>query len=209
MSRTLLIIGAGGHGRVVADAAWLTEQWESIAFIDDRYPALQHSARWPVIGAVVDLDNLIGKWSEVVIAIGDNATRLEVQQKIGLSGFEISSVTHPSAQIAEDVTIGKGTVIFANAVINTGSILGDCCIVNTAATIDHDNRLGDGVHISPGVHLAGDVKIASRSWVGIGASVIHGCTIGHDVIVGAGAVVTKDINDELTVVGNPAHEHAK
>ncbi|MBL1274653.1 MAG: hypothetical protein COB30_001045 [Ectothiorhodospiraceae bacterium] len=81
--------------------------------------------------------------------------------------------------------------------------------MNTAATLDHDNCLGVGVHISPGVHLAGNVGIGDRSWVGIGASVIQGCDIGHDVIVGAGAVVTKDIIDGLTVVGVPAQELKK
>jgi sugar O-acyltransferase (sialic acid O-acetyltransferase NeuD family) len=209
MSRSLLIVGAGGHGRVVADAAQLTGQWKKIAFIDDRHLELRRSAHRPVIGAVADLDSLVGKWSELVVAIGDNTKRLEVQQKVRLCGFEIASVLHPSARIAEDIRIGEGTVVFANAVINTGSVLGDSCIVNTAATVDHDNHLGDGVHVSPGVHLAGDVKIGDRSWVGIGAIVIQGCSVGHDVIVGAGAVVTKNIGDDLTVAGVPAREIVK
>ena len=209
MSRSLLIVGAGGHGRVVADAAQQTGQWKKIAFIDDLYPEFCRSASWPVIGVVADLDNLAGTWSEVVVAIGNNAIRLEVLQNARRYGFKIASVIHPSAQVARDVRIGEGTVVFANVVINIGSVLGDGCIVNTAATVDHDNCLGDGVHISPGVHLAGDVAIGSRSWVGIGVSVIHGCVIGNNVVIGAGAVVTKNIDDGLTVVGIPARELVK
>ena len=207
MSRSLLIVGAGGHGCVVADAARLTGLWERIAFIDDRYPEIDCSADWPVIGRVVELDSLAATWSEVVVAVGENAARLDILQRARRCGLNATTVIHPSAQIAENVTIGDGSVIFANAVINIGSVIGDSCIVNTAATVDHDNCLGEGVHISPGVHLGGDVEIGARSWIGIGASVMHGRVIGADVIVGAGAVVIKDVDDALTVVGVPAKEH--
>ncbi len=209
MSRSLLIIGAGGHGRVTADAARLTGQWKKIAFIDDCYPEVNTSANLPIIGGVSELGSLTGTWNEVVVAVGDNTTRLKVLQNTKRLGFTIASVIHPSAQIAEDVTIGKGTVIFANAVINTGSKVGDACIVNTAATLDHNNYLHNGVHISPGTHLAGGVEIGIRSWIGIGASITHGRTIGSDVIVGAGAVVINDIRNGLTVVGVPASELMK
>lgn len=207
MSRSLLIVGAGGHGRVVADAARLSRQWERIAFVDDRYPELLSSGVWSVIGAVAELDSLVSDWGEAVIAVGDNTTRIEILERTKSCGFDIVSIIHPSAQITEDVVIGKGSVVFANAVINTGSELGAACIVNTAATVDHDNQIGDGVHISPGAHLGGNVDVGARSWIGIGASVIHGCVIGHDVIVGAGAAVIDDIASGLTVVGVPARDH--
>lgn len=209
MSHSLLIVGAGGHGRVVADAARLSGQWERIAFIDDRYPELVSAGVWSVIGTVAELDNLVSAWGKIVIAIGDNAIRIEILERTKSYGFDIVSIIHPSVQMAKDVLIGDGSVVFANAVINTGSELGIACIVNTAATVDHDNRIGDCVHISPGVNLGGNVDIGIRSWVGIGASVIHGCAIGRDVIVGAGAVVTEDIGDGLTVVGVPARELIK
>ncbi|NOX51919.1 MAG: acetyltransferase [Gammaproteobacteria bacterium] len=209
MNRSLLIIGAGGHGRVVADAARLTGKWKKIAFIDDRYPELVSAGVWSVIGTVAELHNLSSEWGKAVIAVGDNATRIKILEKTKSCGFDIVSIIHPSTQIAEDVLIGEGTVIFANAVINTGSKLGTACIVNTAATVDHDNQIEDGVHISPGAHLGGNVVVGTRSWIGVGASVIHGCAIGYDVIVGAGAAVTDDIGDELIAVGVPARELMK
>jgi len=202
----MLIIGAGGHGRMVADAARMSGQWRRIAFVDDRYPELGSASAWPVIGTVAELGGLVSDWGKAVIAVGDNVTRIEMLERARSCNFDIVSVIHPSAQIAEDVTVGEGTVIFANAVVNMGSILEDVCIVNTAATVDHDNEIGVGVHLSPGVHLAGDVKIGDRSWIGIGAVVVQGCSVGHDVIVGAGAVVTKDIDNGLTVAGVPARE---
>jgi len=209
MSHSLLLVGAGGHGHVVADAARLSGQWERIAFIDDRFPELASVGVWSVIGTVAELDSLVSVWREVVIAVGDNATRIEILERAKSCGFDIASIIHPSAQMAEDVLIGEGTVVFANAVINTGSELGVACIVNTASTVDHDSRIGDGVHISPGVHLGGNVVIGARSWIGIGASVIHGCAIGDDVIVGAGAAVIDSIGNGLTVVGVPARELMK
>ena len=209
MPRSLLIVGAGGHGRVVADAAQLSGAWERIAFVDDQYPELKKILNWPVIGSLSDLDRLAGTWTEVVVAIGGNATRLDLIRDIKNYKYDLTCVIHPSAQIAKDVKIGDGTVIFANAVINTGSVVKDGCIINTAATVDHDNRIGIGTHISPGVHLAGNVNIGDRSWIGIGASVIHGCTVGNDVIVGAGAVVTNDLDSGITVVGVPARELLK
>lgn len=209
MGRSILIVGGGGHGRVVADAARLSGQWGRIAFVDDLYPVLDSAGSWPVIGTVAELDLLASEWGEAVIAIGNNTTRIAVLESAKTCGFDIVSVIHPSAQIAEDVTIGEGTVVFANAVVNTGSVLGNACIVNTAVTVDHDDQIGTGVHLSPGVHLAGDVKIGDRSWIGIGAVVIQGCSVGHDVMVGAGAVVTKDIDNGLTVMGVPAREFEK
>jgi len=209
VASSILIVGAGGHGRVVADAARLSGQWGKIAFIDDRYPELVSAGSWPVIGTVAELDRLASDWGEVVIAVGDNTTRIELLERAKTYNLDIVSVIHPSAQIAEDVTIGEGTVVFANAVVNVGSILGNACIVNTAVTVDHDNHIGAGVHLSPGVHLAGDVGIGDCSWIGIGAVVIQGCSVGHDVMVGAGAVVTKNINSGLTVVGVPARELMK
>jgi len=207
--RSILIVGAGGHGRVVADAARLSGQWERIAFVDDRYPELDSAGSWPVIGTVAELGRLASDWGEAVIAVGDNTTRIEMLERVKTCGFDIVSVIHPSAHIAEDVTIGEGTVVFSNAVVNTGSILGNACIVNTAVTVDHDDQIGVGVHLSPGVHLAGDVEIGDRSWIGIGAVVIQGCSVGHDVMVGAGAVVINNINNGLTVVGVPASELVK
>jgi len=204
MTASLLIMGAGGHGRVVADTAEVSGCWRQIAFLDDRYPGLGSSGRWPVIGTLGRIAALVGNWTDCVVALGNNPLRHERQAHARSLGLTVTTVIHPSAQIASDVVLGEGTVVFANAVINTGSRLGQAVIVNTAATLDHDNHIGSGVHISPGAHLAGGITIGNRSWIGIGATVIQGTTIGADVTVGAGGVVTQDIAEGITAVGIPA-----
>ena len=204
--KRLLIVGAGGHGRVVADAADASGKWSEIAFVDDRYPELSSSGPWPVVGSLSDLKGLQEYWDSVVVAIGDNRLRLKLQQEASYVGFSIASVIHPSAQISRQVSIGEGSVVFANAVVNTGSSLGRSVILNTAATIDHDGVIGDAVHISPGAHLAGNVGVGEYAWVGIGAAVINGINIGPGATVGAGASVIRDVTTGQTVVGVPARD---
>lgn len=209
MNRSLLVIGAGGHGRVVADAAEMTGRWREIAFLDDRYPELDTSGRWPVIGSLGRIAALVDDWNDCVVAIGDSRIRLELLADIRSAGLNVTTVIHPTARIASDVVLGEGTVVFANAVINTGSRLGDAVIVNTAATLDHDNCIASGVHIAPGAHLAGYVTVGERSWVGIGAVVIQEKTIGADVTIGAGGIVLHDIPDGITAVGAPVRALGK
>ncbi len=202
--RRLLIVGAGGHGRVVADAAELAGDWARIAFVDDKYPGIKTAGSWSIIGSLPDLEWLRDEWDAAVVAVGDNLTRLKIQKKIHCSGLVMATIIHPSAQVAKYVEIGEGSVIFANAVINTGSKLGKSVIVNTSATIDHDGVVGDGAHISPGAHLAGNVIVDDCAWIGVGASVINNLVIGMGAVVGAGATVISDVAESNTVVGVPA-----
>lgn len=204
MDNNLLIVGAGGHGRVVADAAQASGKWSVIAFVDRDYPEVAQIGEWQVIGNDPMLGQLHADFPNIVVAIGDNVARLHLSTDVEKLGFQLATVVHPSAVIGGEVRLGKGSVVFAGAVINYGAVLGRSCIVNTASTIDHDCELGDGVHISPGGHLAGGVCIGDQSWIGIGASVIEQTMIGNDVIVGAGAVVVSDVEDGVKVVGVPA-----
>jgi len=204
MASRLLIIGAGGHGRVVADAAEVSGQWAKIAFVDDQYPDLSSSGFWPVIGRVDDLDKLRSEWQHAIVGVGNNSLRSKLINSCKALGYSVATIIHPSAVIANNSTIGEGAVIFANAVVNTGSAIGRGVVINTAATVDHDCTLGESVHLSPGVHLGGTVKIGNHSWLGVGASVINNCTLGSAVTVGAGAVVIDDVADSTKVVGVPA-----
>ena len=204
MKDKLLIIGAGGHGRVVADTAQVSGQWSEFAFVDSRYPQLTQSGQWPVVGNDEMLLSLQEDYSSVVVAVGDNKGRLRLHEIAQQAGFQLVVVVHPSAVVGSDVKLGEGTVVFAGAVINYGATLGRSCVINTAATIDHDCSLDDGVHLSPGVHLAGGVTIGECSWVGMGASVIQQITIDKDAVVGAGAAVINNIEQGATVVGVPA-----
>lgn len=188
----LIIIGAGGHGKVVADAAAC-----ECVFVDNNENAQEG------VHAMDELPTLRQADDKVIVGIGDNETRLSLLSELS----NIATVVHQDATVSESATLGVGTVVFARAVVNPNTSIGRGCIINTAATIDHDCVLEDGVHVSPGSHVGGGVTIGTCSWIGIGASVKHGVTIGKHVTVGAGAAVVSDIPDNVTVVGVPAKEH--
>lgn len=200
----LLVIGAGGHGKVVADTAQECGQWDRIGFLDDRYPELLKSGAWPVIGKVSDAVNKKGELSDVVVGIGDNTQRTSLIISLKSAGRIISNVIHPQSFVSSYATIGEGTVIFAQAAVNVDVEIKAGCIINTGASIDHDCIINDGVHVSPGATLAGLVNVGQHTWVGIGASIRQQVRIGENVIIGAGAAVVDDLPDGVTVVGVPA-----
>lgn len=201
---SLLIIGAGGHGKVVADAAIESQEWSEIVFLDDAWPARQENGSWHIHGKILQSAEWLQHCSHAVVAMGNNRLRTEIQATLIAQGFRMATVIHPSAQISRHAKIGQGSVVFANAVINVDAVIGDAAIINTAATVDHDCRLGNGVHIAPGAHLGGGVLVGDLSWVGIGSSVRHYLSIGTNTTIGAGAVVVSSIEDNITAVGSPA-----
>lgn len=202
MKDKLLIIGASGHGKVVADIALKMNKWKSIAFIDDE-ESFEVSMGLEVIGKTADVIKYMDE-ADFFIAIGNNATREKIQEKLEAEGASISVLIHPNAVIGEQVRFGVGTVVMAGTVINCCTKIGKGCIINTGATIDHDNLVEDYVHISPGVNIAGTVKIGKGTWLGIGSKVSNNLNICSGCKVGAGAVVVKDINKSGTYVGVPA-----
>jgi sugar O-acyltransferase (sialic acid O-acetyltransferase NeuD family) len=200
---SLLIIGAGGHGRVLADTAVASARWEQIAFVDDRVEA-DRILNLPRAGTSADLEMLARTYQAAAVGIGDARVRLDLLARCAQLGFELPVIVHPSAAVSSFASLGSGTVVFAQAAINAGAALDRGCIVNTGATVDHDCRLDEGVHVCPGAHLAGHVTVGARSWLGIGSCVKHGISIGNDVTVGAGAAVVANVAAGLTVVGVPA-----
>ncbi|WP_128656643.1 acetyltransferase [Paenibacillus sp. 598K] len=202
MKRKLLIIGAGGHGKVLADIALKVGSWRQIAFLDDVLYSTKQLGL-DVIGLSNEAEEYIDEF-EVIVGIGNNSIREEMQTKLEIEGAIIPSLVHPSATIGSDVTIGSGTVIMAGGVINCCSAIGKGTIVNTGATIDHDCIVESYVHVSPGVHIAGGVTVGARSWLGIGSVVSNNVSITSDSIVGAGAVVVKNILEPGKYLGLPA-----
>jgi len=201
MKDKLLIIGASGHGKVIADIALKMNKWKSMAFLDDD-ENIKQSMSIGVIGKSRDVFKYIQDY-DIFVAIGNNSTRERIQKNLEKLGASIPVLIHPKSIIAEQVEIGSGTVIMAGAIINCCTKIGNGCIINTGATIDHDNIIEDYVHISPGANLAGTVKVGKGTWIGIGSIVSNNISIVGNSTIGAGAVVTKDIDEVGTYVGVP------
>lgn len=202
MKDKLLIIGASGHGKVIADIALKMNKWKSIAFLDDD-ESIQSSMGIEVIGKASDVFEYIKDY-DIFIGIGKNITRQTLQEKLEAEHASIPRMVHPKAVIGSQVTIGIGTAIMAGAVVNCCTEIGKGCIVNTGATIDHDNVIEDYVHISPGANLAGTVKVGKGTWIGVSSAVINNINITSGCIIGAGAVVVKNITETGIFVGVPA-----
>ncbi|HCH1216706.1 acetyltransferase [Vibrio parahaemolyticus] len=203
MNKTCAILGASGHGKVVAEIAELNG-YTNIEFFDDRWPELQNVEHWSVKGNSETLLKVASYFDLTAIAIGNNEVRLEKQKLLSIAGAKFSVLEHPRATISRHSQLGVGTVVMAGAVINPFVQVGEACIINTAATIDHDCSLADGVHVSPGCNIAGGVIIGEGSWLGIGSQVKQLVSIGAGVTVGAGATVVNRVPDFQTVVGTPA-----
>ncbi len=201
MKNKLIIIGASGHGKVVADIAIKMNKWQDIAFLDDDV-SFKTSMGLEVIGKTVDASKYKDE-ADFFVAIGNNATRENIQEKLIEDGYSIVSLIHPTAIIGMDVEIGIGTAVMAGVVINSSSKIGKGCIINTSSSLDHDNVIEDYVHISPGVRTAGTVVIGKGTWLGIGSIISNNVNICCGCKLGAGAVVIKDITESGTYVGIP------
>lgn len=206
--RPFVVLGAGGHTRVVID--------------------LIRRAGWPVLGCVghgADPEQSLPKGVEylgddeifmaqysvdkVALAngigsVGPITLRATLFDKMRGAGYSFPGLTHPSAIVAEDITLGDGSQLMAGAVIQTGANIGKNCIINSRASIDHDCIIGDHCHIAPGCVLSGEVTIAEKSHIGAGAVVKQGTKIGRNCVIAMGAVVTHDVADGQTVAGVPA-----
>jgi sugar O-acyltransferase (sialic acid O-acetyltransferase NeuD family) len=204
LSARLLILGAGGHGKVAADCAAEQGLWSAIEFYDDRWPALGVCAHWPVFGTGEDLLRRGRGSGEAFVAIGDATARLAWITRLREAGFGLATIVHPRAVVSSGAVLAPGSLVVAGAVVNIGARLGEGAIVNTGATVDHDCAIAAGAHICPGAHLGGDVEVGRGAWVGIGAVARQGVRIGAGATIGAGAVAVHDIAEGVTAVGAPA-----
>jgi sugar O-acyltransferase (sialic acid O-acetyltransferase NeuD family) len=207
-----VVLGAGGHGRVVADLIRACGG-EVLGYVDaDRAKlgqVVDDAGRRVVAGEAEYLDRIGGSALDpslnghaTALAIGDNYVRSRLLSF--LAAAELPALIHPSAVVSPAARLGRGTVVLAQVVVNARACIGDGVILNSGAIVEHDCVLGDAVHISPGAVVCGKVQIGKRTWIGAGATVIQGITVGADAVVGAGAVVLRDIPDGVKVVGNPA-----
>jgi sugar O-acyltransferase (sialic acid O-acetyltransferase NeuD family) len=199
----ILILGAGGHGKVVADIL-LRQEIPVLGFLDDD-PELHGNTRLglPVLGSI----NTFSRYgaSGLALGIGDTANRRRVAARLARvdAGLWLTAI-HQRAIVAASVRLGVGVTIAAGAVINPDVVLGDHVIVNTGATVDHDCVIHAYAHIAPGAHLAGAVRVGEGTLVGVGASVLPGCTIGCWSVIGGGSAVVCDLPHHVTAKGVPA-----
>lgn len=199
----VLIVGAGGHAKVVADI--LRCQGATVLGYVDDDASLWGTLRLglPVLGGI---DGWAGHApAGLVMGVGGNAARQAVVRRLGEPAAGLwRSAVHPDATVAASVRLGEGVVIAARAVVNPDTVVGDHAIINTGATVDHDCMLGAYSHIAPGAHLAGGVEVGEGALVGVGASVIPYRSIGPWATIGAGAAVVRDVPGRVTARGVPA-----
>lgn len=197
--KKVIIIGASGHGKVIADIV-IKRGDELVGFLDDNTELPKRIVGYPYLGVIDQYGEYSGS-CYFIMGIGNNSTRKRIAEKMKVNWY---TAIHPSAQVAIDTQIGEGTVIMANAVINTSAKTGKHCIINSSSVIEHDNKLGDYVHISPNATLSGTVSIGDMTHIGAGATVSNNVSICDNVIVGAGGVVVKDIDEKGIYIGLPA-----
>lgn len=200
--RKLAIIGASGHGKVIADIA-VQNRYEEIVFFDDDV-SIQECCGYPVIGKIANAKEID---ADIIVGIGNPIIRKKIQDSFGEK--KIATLIHPSAVIADSVIIGVGTVIMAGAVVNPGTRIGMGCIINTSSSVDHDCRVGNFVHVAVGSHLCGNVIVGEKTWIGAGTIVSNNISICGSCMLGAGSVVVKNIVETGTYIGTPARKIEK
>jgi sugar O-acyltransferase (sialic acid O-acetyltransferase NeuD family) len=209
MMQKVVILGAGGLARevywVFSDANKVGEKWSVLGFIDEN---IQNHGKLlcglPVLGDFSWFEGRSVGRIRIVSGVGSGKTRMAFAEKVAKSGLVFSSIVHPSAQMSEYVDIGQGTVITAGNIITTQVKIGKHVFLNLDSTIGHDAVIGDYCTIAPGCHISGNVTLGEGVELGTGAVILQGITVGKWSIVGAGAVVTKDLPEYVTAVGVPA-----
>lgn len=198
-----LIIGGGGHARVVADILLAMESLEPAGYVT---PDLCAGDTGPLGLTVLGDDTAIAEipHDAVIVAVGDNAVRERLFTRLIRAGETVVNAVHPSAVVAPDAELGAGCVVCAGAVVGTGTIVGDNAILNTGCVVDHDCTVGPHAHVAPGATLAGGVMVGQGALIGVGASVIPGVLVGENATLGAGAVAVEDVPPGAVAVGVPA-----
>lgn len=202
-TNNLLILGAGGHGKIVADCAKETGIYERIAFLDDSKKG-QTVLGMPVLGTFSDAELYKNEFTHSFIALGNNQQRIDLIERMISFCYQVPVIIHPSAVISKYAEVSEGSLVLAGVIVNADAKIGRGCIINTSASIDHDCKLGAGVHISPGARLGGMVTIGDFTWVCIGASIANNINIGSGSVVAAGAAVVTDVDSNTMVAGVPA-----
>lgn len=190
MARSLVIIGAGMHGRAVAEAAELSGNWQEILFVDDRWPAVQEAAGRKVVSNLAGLSRLSADDAQAIAAVGNNALRASWIQAIQDAGLPLATVIHPAASVSPSATIEAGTAILAMAMVGASAYIGMGAILNAHSTADHDTHLESYAHLGTGVHLAGGVKVGAGAWLQAGCCAGYGVVVPRDTVYPPGTALS-------------------
>ncbi|RTE86057.1 MULTISPECIES: acetyltransferase [Gammaproteobacteria] len=207
MTKKLAIVGASGHGRVIADIAEILGNWSDILFYDDKFGSPDFNFEYKVSGTSANLIDLLKEdpsSMEVALGIGDNSTRIKFYRTFKNHDVSMPVLMHPRAVVSKKVVLGQGTVVMAGAIINPGTTVGDACIVNSCAVVEHDCQIGTGAHLSPNATLCGGVAIGEGAWIGASSVVIQCTSVGRNAVIGAGSTAIKCVEENTTLVGSPA-----
>jgi UDP-perosamine 4-acetyltransferase len=199
MPADVIVIGAGGHARVVIDAL----QRSGVTVLGVCDPTLSSGSAGPLGVPCLGSDAALESYDRSAVllvngigSIGDPALRITVYQRMTAAGWKFYSLVHPKAVIGTECTIASGAQIMAGAILQPGTHVGENAIVNTAASIDHDCRIGDHAHIAPGAVLCGNVVIGTGAHIGSGAVIVQGLTVGAHALIGAGVTVTRPVAED-------------
>jgi len=207
MSRKVVLIGAGGHAKVVIDLFKSNDNIKIMGMVDkDKKRIGEKILGIPIIASDKELVRVKKEVNNTLIAVGstgDNRLRIKLYKKVEGLGYKFINAIHQNSIIGEEVDLGNANTVMAGVILNSGVKLGNNNIINTGAILEHDVKIGNHVHIAPGVKLSGGVKISDYSHLGTGATVIQGINIGENSLIGAGSVIIDDVPDNSLVVGNP------
>lgn len=203
MRLPLVIVGGGGHAKVIIDMLRSAGEFEPIGYTAAE-PGASLSGDVRFLGTDDCLAALRDTVPHAFVAIGRNETRWAIGQALAAQGFELPTVVSPRASVSPSSRVGRGVAIMPGAVVNAEAEIGDFVIVNTGASVDHDCVVGNGVHIAPGAAICGSVVIGELAFIGAGASIVPGIRVGPRAIVGAGAAVVRDLPGDVRAVGVPA-----
>ncbi|WP_027419904.1 acetyltransferase [Crocinitomix catalasitica] len=199
-SKSIVLIGAGGHVRPIIDAAYLNG-FKIEGIIDPSFKGIPEKIMGiPVMGGIDTLRELSNK-IEIFIAIGDNFKRKEMYLELKNQGYKFINIIHPTAIISKYLTLGEAIFINAGAIVNAGVKIGNASIINTGVIVDHETQIESFVHLSPGVTIAGRVQIGDETFIGIGSTVIDKIKIGANVTIGANSTIIKNIDSNLKIIG--------
>ena len=206
--KKIILIGGGGHCKVVISILKRIDTFEITGIVDNKYKVGNFVSDIKIIGTDDDLSEIYKSGVHygfiTVGSIKDNLKRYQLFNLSKKSGFKFPQVISPEAIIDKNVKIGEGSVVMPGCIINIDSNIGRNCIINTGAIIEHDCKIGNHCHIAPGVNISGTVNIGKLSFIGTSATIIQSIKIGKNVTIGAGSVIIKDIPDNVIAVGNPA-----